>query len=93
MEKAKAIALIQNTDETRFEINVTITSKYANCFGCRKEYNKRLLVVRHSRKVPILQVPRKFCPKCKPQIDYVVKHWKGREAENGEILSCRTVRR
>ena len=93
MQKEKAIALIQDTDETRYKINVSISKRFGRCFGCSNEYKVELLKVRQSRKVPSLQVAHKFCPKCVKSVDYIEKHWKGREAINGEILSCKSIRR
>ena len=95
--KAKALQLLDDIDESQSEVILTkidednyqivIKPRFEICYGCKKTYKRELVRVRQSKKVPILQVSKKFCPKCLPTIDFIINKWKGREANPGEILS------
>lgn len=97
--KATATDILSQVNEDRQEVKVsksrngqvtiTIINKFGTCKGCSKMYKRELLKVRQDRRVAQLQVSQQFCPKCIKSVDYIIKHWKGREPRVGEIMTCK----
>ena len=97
--KATATDIISQVNEDKQEVKVseskngqytiTICNRSETCKGCNKMYKRELLRVRQDRRVAKLQVSQYFCPKCIKSVDYIIKHWKGREPRIGEIMTCK----